>query len=57
LQADITDPQDAVEVIRETVDRLGRLDTLVNNAPWSQAYVRVRAIPLAPRGPGFTAST
>jgi NADP-dependent 3-hydroxy acid dehydrogenase YdfG len=32
LQADITDPQDAVEVIRETVDRLGRLDTLVNNA-------------------------
>jgi NAD(P)-dependent dehydrogenase (short-subunit alcohol dehydrogenase family) len=57
LQADITDPQDAVEVIRETVDRLGRLDTLVKNAPWSQAYVRVRAIPLAPRGPGFTAST
>lgn len=32
FQADLTDPTAAVEVVRETEHRLGRLDILVNNA-------------------------
>jgi NADP-dependent 3-hydroxy acid dehydrogenase YdfG len=32
LVADVTDPQAAASVVQQTVDRFGRLDTLVNNA-------------------------
>ena len=32
IQADISAPDQAVELVRETIDRLGRIDVLVNNA-------------------------
>jgi NADP-dependent 3-hydroxy acid dehydrogenase YdfG len=32
IEADVTDPDAAGRAVSETVDRLGRLDTLVNNA-------------------------
>jgi NADP-dependent 3-hydroxy acid dehydrogenase YdfG len=32
IEADVTEPERASEVVQETLDRLGRLDVLVNNA-------------------------
>jgi NAD(P)-dependent dehydrogenase (short-subunit alcohol dehydrogenase family) len=44
-RADVTDPDDATRVVQETLDVLGRVDVLVNNAGIGTAYPATRETP------------
>jgi len=49
LIADVTEPADCERVVRETLERFGRLDVLVNNAGRGMKYVSPRFMSEPPR--------